>query len=110
MQRAVCWLYLFLATASHGILDAFTDGGLGVAFFSPFDSTRYFFPFRPIEVSPIGARFFSERGLSVFYNELAWVWLPCIVFAITAFVVRAAFTGPNRSNQPLESIAGRSNE
>ena len=35
--------YLFLATASHGVLDAITNGGLGVAFFSPFDNTRYFF-------------------------------------------------------------------
>src|SRR5262245_54526667 len=35
-------LYLFLATASHGALDAFTDGGLGVALLAPFDATRYF--------------------------------------------------------------------
>src|SRR3954462_15517130 len=28
------WLYLFLATISPGVLDAMTDGGLGVAFFS----------------------------------------------------------------------------
>lgn len=33
---------LFVITASHGLLDAMTDGGLGVAFFSPFDRTRYF--------------------------------------------------------------------
>jgi inner membrane protein len=39
----VIWAYLFLATASHGFLDAMTDGGLGVAFFAPFDNTRYFF-------------------------------------------------------------------
>jgi len=32
--------YLFLATASHGVLDAMTNGGLGVAFFSPFDNRR----------------------------------------------------------------------
>nr|HRC76832.1 rhodanese-like domain-containing protein [Kouleothrix sp.] len=32
----------------HGVLDAMTDGGLGVAFFAPFSATRYFFPFRPI--------------------------------------------------------------
>jgi len=74
--------------------------------FSGFDTTRYFFPFRPIEVSPIGARFFSERGLSVFYNEFAWVWLPCIAFAIVAFVIRGVFAGRDRSNQPLESTAG----
>src|SRR5215472_16269585 len=39
---------LFLITASHGVLDALTNGGLGVAFFSPFDRHRYFFPWRPI--------------------------------------------------------------
>ena len=51
------WTYVaffFVVTASHGFLDAFTNGGLGIAFFSPFDSTRYFFPWTPIEVSPLG--------------------------------------------------------
>src|SRR5688572_26490030 len=28
-------LCFFVSTASHGLLDAMTDGGLGVAFFSP---------------------------------------------------------------------------
>src|SRR4051812_1503319 len=51
-DRRWIWLYLFLATASHGLLDAFTDGGLGIAFFSPLDLTRYFFPVTPIKVSP----------------------------------------------------------
>lgn len=70
---------LFAAiTASHGVLDAFTNGGLGVAFFSPFDTTRWFFPWTPIEVSPIGAGFFSARGLAVIFNELRWVWLPAL--------------------------------
>jgi inner membrane protein len=41
------FLYLFLCTVSHGVLDAMTDGGLGVAFFSPFDTSRNFSaPFR----------------------------------------------------------------
>jgi inner membrane protein len=54
-------LYFFLSAASHGLLDALTDGGLGVAFFSPFEQTRYFFPVRPVAVSPIGIReFFNE--------------------------------------------------
>src|SRR5215813_11527924 len=61
--------YLFLATASHGLLDALTNGGLGVAFFSPFDNTRYFLPWRPILVSPISLhRFFSARGYAVLEN------------------------------------------
>jgi membrane-bound metal-dependent hydrolase YbcI (DUF457 family) len=33
---AKLWLFFFLATASHGLLDAMTNGGLGVAFFAPF--------------------------------------------------------------------------
>jgi inner membrane protein len=69
--------YLFLAIASHGLLDAATDGGLGVALLAPFDDARLFFPFRPIAVSPIGASaFFSARGLAVVESELLWVWLP----------------------------------
>jgi len=80
------WTYLFLATASHGPLDAMTDGGLGVAFFSPFNNDRYFFPWRPIRVSPIGlSRFFSERGLEVLASELLWIWLPAALLAALAW-------------------------
>src|SRR5262249_62129988 len=60
---------LFVITASHGVLDAMTNGGLGVAFFSPFNTQRYFFPWTPIEVSPIGAGgFFSARGSDVIWS------------------------------------------
>ena len=79
---AKLWAYLFTATASHGLLDAMTDGGLGIALLSPFDTTRYFFPFRPIEVSPIGVRrFLSERGLAVIASEMLWVWAPSAILA-----------------------------
>ena len=81
----VTFTFLFLSTLSHGILDALTNGGLGVAFFSPFQNERYFFPWRPIVVSPIGvASFFSETGLRVIWSELRWVWVPFgIVYAIS---------------------------
>ncbi len=83
------WSYLFLATASHGLLDALTDGGLGVAFFAPFDNERYFLPIRPIKVSPIAPeRFFSERGLAVIRSELLWVWLPSALLATLIRLVR----------------------
>jgi inner membrane protein len=76
-RRPTLWLLLFLATASHGVLDAMTNGGSGIAFFAPFDDTRYFFPWRPIPVSPISLdRFLSERGLRVLQGEMLWVWLP----------------------------------
>lgn len=77
------WLYLFLATASHALLDAMTTGGKGVAFFSPFDNARYFLPWRPIQVSPIGVeKFFSNRGLRVLESELLWVFLPSLVLIL----------------------------
>jgi inner membrane protein len=63
IERFPLFAYLFLAAASHGVLDAMTNGGLGVAFFSPFNNGRYFLPWRPIRVSPISVhRFFSGRG------------------------------------------------
>src|SRR5215831_17341274 len=74
----ITFMFLVLSTLSHGVLDALTNGGLGVAFFSPFQNKRYFFPWRPILVSPIGvASFLSETGLRVLWSELQWVWFPC---------------------------------
>lgn len=82
IRRSILFAYLFLATASHGVLDAMTNGGLGVAFFSPFDNRRYFLPWRPIRVSPISiSRFFSERGYAVLKSELLWIWIPALLFA-----------------------------
>jgi inner membrane protein len=89
LSRFALWGYFFLATASHGFLDAMTDGGLGVAFFSPFDNTRYFLPSRPVRVSPIGVtRFFSHRGLEVVQSELLWIWLPAALLVVAAWVIR----------------------
>jgi inner membrane protein len=80
---------LFLATASHGVLDAMTNGGLGVAFFSPFDNRRYFLPWRPVRVSPIAVtRFFTPRGLAILQSELLWIWLPAILLASLVWMLR----------------------
>lgn len=66
-----------------------TNGGLGVAFFSPFNTQRYFLPWRPIPVSPIAAgRFFSPRGWHILKNEIIWVWLPMLLLAAVMWVVR----------------------
>jgi inner membrane protein len=88
-DRRLLWFYLFLATASHGLLDAMTNGGLGVAFLAPFDTGRYFLPWRPVLVSPIGVvRFFSPRGFAVLRSELLWVWLPAALLAAVASLLR----------------------
>jgi inner membrane protein len=87
LRRA--WLYLFVAIASHGLLDMATDGGRGVALFAPFDDARLFFAFRPIAVSPLGIRpFLSARGAAVLASEALWVWLPAAVLAAVSLVVR----------------------
>jgi inner membrane protein len=65
-----------------------TDGGLGIAFFAPFDNTRYFFPFHPIKVSPIGLSFFSARGLDVIWSELLWVCIPATIIACAVLFYR----------------------
>jgi inner membrane protein len=94
VSRGTLWLYFFLATASHGALDALTNGGLGVAFFAPFDSSRYFFPFTPIAVSPISVRaFFTEWGMRVLASEVVWVWVPAILFAGTILWARRTARG-----------------
>jgi inner membrane protein len=85
----IAWSFLFMATSSHPLLDAFTNGGLGVAFFAPFSNHRYFFPWRPLQVSPIGAEnFFSNRGLQTFLSELKFVWFPGIVLIALSFLMR----------------------
>ena len=78
------WMYFMAITASHGLLDALTNGGRGIAFFAPFSSQRFFFPWRPIQVSPIGVGFFSVRGLTVLQSELRWILAPSAIIAVIA--------------------------
>lgn len=90
-ERPKLWTYLFLATASHGVLDAMTSGGGGIAFFAPFVNDRYFFPWRPILVSPMSVRrFFTERGARIIASEFVWVWIPAAIFATAMLIVRRA--------------------
>lgn len=88
-------LYFSLLTASHGVLDAFTNGGMGIALLAPFDNTRYFFPWTPIVVSPIGiGAFFSRWGLAVIKSEMAWIWLPAVVFVLSTKILRRLVMKP----------------
>jgi inner membrane protein len=86
--RRATFAFLFICLMSHGVLDAMTDGGLGVAFFAPLHNERYFFPWTPIRVSPIGAGFFSARGLVTLKSEVVWVWGPCVVAAVLGRIAR----------------------
>ncbi len=75
-----------------------TNGGLGIAFFSPFDTTRYFFSWRPIQVSPIGAGwFFTTRGMDILLNEAIVVWLPMLVVGFALYGLRRWREAPTRT-------------
>ena len=83
------WVCLFAATLSHGVLDSLTNGGMGVAFLAPFDDSRYFLPWAPIQVSPIGlSAFLSRRGAAVLANEFQWIWCPSLVTIAVARLLR----------------------
>ncbi len=94
-------LFFFAVGASHGVLDAMTDGGYGVAFFAPFDRTRYFLPWRPLHVSPIGIRgFLSPRGLSITLSELLYIWLPLSIVVVCMRFARAKRSAAVNSDRP----------
>ena len=83
--RLAAFLFVGLSALSHPVLDMFTDGGLGVALWWPMSDERFFWPWRMIEVSPIGiSRFLTGRGLAVILSEFGWVWLPA--FALCALL------------------------
>jgi len=59
------------------------------AFLSPFSSERYFFPWTPIQVSPMRINsFFTSRSWSVLKNELVWIWLPGGMLALLSRLIR----------------------
>jgi inner membrane protein len=91
------WLFLALATASHGLLDTLTDGGRGVALLAPFSDERFFAPFRPIAVSPIGFHgVLSLRGLRIAASEVLVIGLPSVALWIRVWCLRRDRSIPHR--------------
>lgn len=87
-RRWVAATAVGLSMVSHGLLDAATSGGKGVAFFWPLTTERFFFPWHPIRVSPMGTGIFSARGVAVLASEIVWVGLPAIALGVGLWVVR----------------------
>ncbi|MEL6615826.1 MAG: metal-dependent hydrolase [Bacteroidota bacterium] len=95
-------LYAAAATLSHAALDALTTGGEGVGFLIPFTAERFFFPVRPIAVSPLGVEaFFSEWGLRVLAGEAVWIGLPSI-----AFIAAVGFWRRGRERRRVVGVGG----
>jgi inner membrane protein len=86
-----------LVLVSHGVLDAFTDGGLGIAFLWPFSASRFFAPWRPIPVAPIGWPILSPRGLALMAHE-ALLFLPLFILAV--WPRRTQSKGPSAPDKP----------
>lgn len=70
---------LALVTASHGVLDACTDGGSGVAFLLPFVAERTHFASTPIPVSPISIDPTNRRLRWVLLIETLLLWPPAFL-------------------------------
>lgn len=73
-------LIVGLTVLTHPLLDALTDGGLGVALLWPLSNHRFFAPWTPLPVAPIGQRMLSPRGLYVVLVELV-AFIPFWAFA-----------------------------
>ena len=95
--------FLFAASASHGLVDMATNGGLGIAVLWPFDATRHFWPVQPLEVPPLGIRvFFSSFGMRVLASEALWLWLPALVVGTIGLRVRR----PPKAPVPVAPATG----
>jgi inner membrane protein len=91
-RRPSVALYAGLVVASHGLLDAMTTGGKGVALLWPLTDERFFFGWRPIPVAPIGVGFLSARGLHVALVELV-EFAPLFAYALLARKKRLSVSG-----------------
>jgi inner membrane protein len=74
-------VYVALMAASHSLIDAFTDGGLGVALLWPFTNVRYLARWRPIPAAPMGRHFLSRQGAYVVAIELLY-FAPLMILAV----------------------------
>ena len=95
-----------LACASHGLLDALTDAGLGIGFFLPFDDGRYFFDWRPLRTSPLSVMaFVNRRGLEILANEAFYIGLPAALlggFGLALRRLRARAESTDAAKAPTD--------
>ena len=53
------------------------------------DALLYFFPARPLKVSPIGGYFFTWEGMTTVLNEVYWLGIPsAAILSICAFAFK----------------------
>ena len=74
-------LIALAVVASHPLLDTLTDGGLGCALLWPLSAERFFAPWTPLPVAPIGREFLSMEGARVALTELM-AFSPLAIYAL----------------------------
>jgi inner membrane protein len=73
------------AAITHPLLDMLTDGGSGVMILFPFTTERFFFPWRPIRVSPLSVARFFDRAGGILRSELPF----CAAAMLVGLAVRS---------------------
>ena len=78
------------ASITHPLLDMLTDGGIGVMLLFPVSDVRLFFPWRPIQVSPLGVASFFSRAGDILKSELPFC-LASIAIGVLGFLAPRGF-------------------
>ena len=100
------WLCLACAALSHGLLDTFTAGGVGVALFAPFSETRWACVWQPVRVAPLPlSREHLFNFLDSLWTEALWIWLPAVGAAAFVRMTRRAGLGLELSEAVPESLS-----
>jgi inner membrane protein len=73
-------LLVTAVVASHALFDTLTDGGLGCALLWPVSNARFFAPWTPLPVAPIGRAFLSAEGVRIALIE-AVAFSPFLAYA-----------------------------
>ena len=82
ISQKTLFLNFFTIGTLHILMDAMTNGGLGVALLAPFSNARFFLPWTPIEVSAILPQYFWKmNGSSVIRFEFLYIVLPSIMIS-----------------------------
>ncbi|MBP1627461.1 MAG: ybcI [Holophagaceae bacterium] len=73
------WLCMLACAFSHCLLDACTQGGVGVAVFVPITKVRFVCAWQPIQVGPIPLNFKLLQGfLTALWTEVVWIGIPAL--------------------------------
>ena len=90
------WSSLSLAALSHGLLDTCTSGGVGVALFAPFSSTRWACIWQPGWVAPLPLNpEHTSTFLASLGSEAVWIGLPALAVILGSRLIRQVSVVPS---------------